>query len=54
MRVHNFYVSNIVYIEINDMFLFFHIICEKIFYRKYNICIDNIMYWLYNTVIELK
>jgi len=27
---------------------------EKIFYRKYNIYIDNIMYWLYNTVIELK
>ena len=31
MRVHNFYVSNIVYIEVNDMLPFFHIICEKIF-----------------------
>lgn len=39
MRVHNFYVSNIVYIEVNDMFPFFHIISEKNF-------IENIIFVL--------
>lgn len=36
MRVYNFYVSNIVYIEVNDVFPFFILVVEKYF-------IDNII-----------
>ncbi len=39
MRVYNFYVSNIVYIEVNDVFPFFILVVEKYF-------IENIIFVL--------